>query len=90
MAHGRRHLDRFLDEAAKYQRTGGSLSQFLNWLEAATSEEGGLKSGSVDVRRDVVQILTIHGAKGAEWDVVAVPGLAKGQFPVEGKRVDNW
>ena len=90
VAHGRRHLDRFLDEAAKYQRTGGSLSQFLNWLEAATSEEGGLKSGSVDVRRDVVQILTIHGAKGAEWDVVAVPGLAKGQFPVEGKRVDNW
>lgn len=90
VAHGRRHLDRFLDEAAKYQRTGGSLSQFLNWLEAASSEEGGLKSGSVDVRSDVVQILTIHGAKGAEWDVVAVPGLAKGQFPVEGKRVDNW
>lgn len=90
VAHGRRHLDRFLDEAAKYQRTGGSLSQFLNWLDAATAEEGGLKSGVVDVRRDVVQILTIHGAKGAEWDVVSIPGLADGQFPVEGKRVDNW
>lgn len=87
---GRRHLDRFMDEAAKFARTGGTISDFLRWLDVAVAEEGGLKSGSPEVRRDVVQILTIHNAKGAEWDVVAVPGLAKGSFPGTGHEKDNW
>lgn len=87
---GRRHLDRFMDEAAKFARTGGSVTDFLGWLDVAGSEEGGLKSGAPEVRRDVVQILTIHNAKGAEWDVVAIPGLAKGTFPGSGNEKDNW
>ena len=88
---GRRHLDRFLDEASKFSRAGGTISEFLTWLDVAGSEEGGLKSGTPEVRRDVVQILTIHTAKGAEWDVVAVPGLADGTFPSSGNmEKDNW
>lgn len=87
---GRRHLDRFMDEAAKFARTGGTISDFLRWLDVAVAEEGGLKSGAPEVRHDVVQILTIHNAKGAEWDVVALPGLAKGVFPGTGHEKDNW
>ena len=88
---GRRHLDRFLDEAAKFSRSGGTISEFLTWLDVATSEEGGLKSGTPEVRPDVVQILTIHTAKGAEWDVVAVPGMAVGTFPGgSNNEKDNW
>ncbi len=87
---GRRHLDRFMDEAAKFARTGGTIADFLRWLDVAVAEEGGLKSGSPEVRSDVVQILTIHNAKGAEWDVVAIPGLAKGTFPGSGNEKDNW
>ena len=87
---GRRHLDRFMDEAAKFARTGGTITDFLVWLDVAVAEEGGLKSGAPEVRRDVVQILTIHNAKGAEWDVVALPGLAKGTFPGSGNERDNW
>ena len=87
---GRRHLDRFMDEAAKFARTGGTITDFLTWLDVAVAEEGGLKSGAPEVRRDVVQILTIHNAKGAEWDVVAIPGLAKGTFPGSGNEKDNW
>jgi DNA helicase-2/ATP-dependent DNA helicase PcrA len=87
---GRRHLDRFIDEASKFARTGGTVTDFLAWLDVVESEEAGLKSGAPEVRRDVVQILTIHNAKGAEWDVVALPGLAKGNFPGKGKEKDNW
>ncbi len=87
----RRHLDRFLDEAAKFERSGGSISAFLDWLDVAADEEGGLKAGAPEIRSDVVQILTIHMAKGAEWDVVAVPGLAEGTFPaVNNGDSDNW
>ena len=78
---GRRHLDRFLDEASKFERSGGSVSAFLDWLDVASDEEGGLKVGAPEVRTDVVQILTVHMAKGAGWDVVAVPGLSEGSFP---------
>ena len=89
--HGRRHLDRFMDEAAKFARSGGSLAAFLQWLDVAADEEGGLKAGTPDVDTSVVQILTVHGAKGAEWDVVAIPGLATGVFPLtNSQRSDNW
>jgi len=88
---GRRHLDRFLDEAAKFERTGGTITAFLDWLDVAADAEGGLKAGAPDVRSDVVQILTVHMAKGAEWDVVAVPGLAEGTFPGNNSSdPDNW
>ena len=88
---GRRHLDRFLDEASKFERSGGSLSAFLDWLDIASDEEGGLKVGAPEVRTDVVQILTVHMAKGAEWHVVAVPGLSDGTFPgVNRSDPDNW
>jgi DNA helicase-2/ATP-dependent DNA helicase PcrA len=88
---GRRHLDRFLDEAAKFQRSGGSISAFLDWLDVASDEEAGLKAGAPEVRTDVIQILTVHMAKGAEWDVVAVPGLSEGTFPgVNKSDPDNW
>jgi DNA helicase II / ATP-dependent DNA helicase PcrA len=88
---GLRHLDRFLDEASKFERSGGSVSAFLDWLDVASDEEGGLKVGAPEVRTDVVQILTVHMAKGAEWDVVAVPGLSEGTFPgVNRSDPDNW
>ena len=88
---GRRHLDRFLDEAAKFERTGGTITAFLELLDVAADAEGGLKAGAPEIRGDVVQILTIHMAKGAEWDVVAVPGLAEGTFPGNNSSdPDNW
>jgi DNA helicase-2/ATP-dependent DNA helicase PcrA len=89
--HGRRHLDRFLDEASKFSRSGGSLNSFIQWLDVASDEEGGLKAGAPEVDSSVVQILTIHMSKGAEWDVVAIPGLAEGTFPSKNsKSPENW
>jgi DNA helicase-2/ATP-dependent DNA helicase PcrA len=87
---GRKHLDKFLDEASKFQRNGGTLSSFLEWLKIAENEEGGLKPSSVDVTNSAVQILTVHSSKGSEWDVVAIPGFVKGNFPSSGKSSDLW
>ena len=87
---GRRHLDAFIDEAARFQRNGGTLGGFLRWLEVTDKREGGLKPATITVSNKAVQILTIHTAKGAEWDHIAIPGLVKGNFPSSGKKSDSW
>ena len=88
-AHSRRYLDKFMDEAANFYAQGGSLRSFLAWLKVAEDEERGLRAGGVEVRKDVVQILTVHSAKGGEWDLVAVPGLAVANFPSD-QAGENW
>ena len=87
---GRVHLDRFLDEAARFaaEADEATLTAFLAFLDAAEVEENGLDSGEVAVEKERVQILTMHAAKGLEWDVVAVPGLVEGVFPADPKGVD--
>ena len=87
---GRRHLNRFLDEASKFQSQGGTLTTFLNWIDQAKKSERGLKESEVKVTKGVVQIITIHGAKGLEWDFLAVPGLREKNFPLTGKQLENW
>ena len=82
-ATGRVHLDRFLDETATFaaEADEATLRAFLAFLEAAEEEENGLEAGEVVVESERVQILTVHGAKGLEWDIVAVPGLVDDVFP---------
>ncbi len=95
-ATARAHLDAFLEVAAGFaeagttagagpagpsRRQGASLGGFLAWLAAADERERGLDAPLAQVRPDAVQVLTVHAAKGLEWDVVAVPGLVEGTFP---------
>ena len=82
-ATARAHLDAFVDVAAAFSEAGrgASLSGFLAWLAAADERERGLDAPLAQVRPDAVQVLTVHAAKGLEWDVVAVPGLVEGVFP---------
>jgi DNA helicase-2/ATP-dependent DNA helicase PcrA len=88
---GRAHLDRFLDEAARFatEAEESTLRAFLAYLDAAEEEENGLEAGEVVVEAERVQILTVHGAKGLEWDIVVVPGLVEEVFPAKAQGV-NW
>ena len=37
-----------------------------------------------------MQILTIHGAKGLEWDVVAIPRMVEGELPGDPRSSRGW
>jgi len=83
MTTARAHLDAFADVAATFSTAGDrpTLGGFLEWLVAAQDEERGLDKGYIEVSQQAVQVLTVHAAKGLEWDIVAVPGLTEGSFP---------
>jgi DNA helicase-2/ATP-dependent DNA helicase PcrA len=58
-----------------------TLGALLTWLEAAVQEESGLEMPVKEPEPGTVQVLTVHAAKGLEWDLAVVPGLTEGKFP---------
>lgn len=80
---GRVHLDAFAEVAAGFSASADrpTLGGFLAWLDAAEDEERGLETRELESQGGAVQILTVHAAKGLEWDIVAVPGMVEGTFP---------
>ncbi|MDR1394002.1 MAG: ATP-dependent helicase [Bifidobacteriaceae bacterium] len=79
---GRAQIGRLVSEAYAYSQaeTSPDLEGFLNWLEIE-GKSNGLPASPVRATEVAVDIMTIHGAKGLEWDVVVVPGLSDGQLP---------
>ena len=88
----RAHLDAFADVAASFSSSADrpTLGGFLSWLDAAQEQERGLDKGHIEVSTDAVQVLTVHAAKGLEWDVVAVPGLVEGTFPARSSSTTSF
>ncbi|ABK53547.1 UvrD/REP helicase [Acidothermus cellulolyticus 11B] len=100
---GRSNLDAFLEVAADYADAAENptLGGFLDYLEAAGYAERGLDRPEDDAavafdaaagerRPGVVDVLTVHAAKGLEWDVVCVPGMVDGVFPTGVRNTTGW
>jgi DNA helicase-2/ATP-dependent DNA helicase PcrA len=93
MTTARAPLDAFADVAATFSVSADrpTLGGFLAWLDAAVEQERGLDAPTIESSVDAVQVLTVHAAKGLEWDCVAVPGLVDASFPArEGGASSSW
>lgn len=91
---GAEHLDAFADEVVGYAERAGaaakaSVAGLLAYLDVAAEVENGLTPAQPIAARDRVQVLTVHAAKGLEWQVVAVAHLSGGTFPSNASR-SSW
>jgi len=92
---GAEHLDAFADVVAGYAEWASTVSGeasvagLLAYLDVAEVVENGLAPAELAVARDRVQVLTVHAAKGLEWQVVAVAHLSGGTFPSTASR-STW
>ncbi|MGV0625091.1 ATP-dependent helicase [Mycolicibacter minnesotensis] len=91
---GTEQLDAFADVVAGYAAADGSggaaaLAGLLGYLDRAAVVEHGLASAAPVVAADRIQILTVHAAKGLEWQVVAIPHLVSRVFPSTASQ-RNW
>ena len=71
----------FFDSAARYSERFplSGPAAFIN--EVAQEDIAGDVITAKGVRPDFVEILTVHSAKGRQWDLVAIAGLQEGTWP---------
>lgn len=88
----RLNLYRFLDLAEEWSPLQGrpSLDAFLGYLDTLDEDAA---SQELDTARvgdeNVVPLLTIHRAKGLEWDTVFMPAVVKDTLPASYRGGDN-
>lgn len=99
----RTSIDQFISMARAYAHgeSQRGMREFVEWLDVVETEEHGGEEESgadiprldstVDVTPGVIQLMTIHAAKGLEWrDLVVVPELVKGEFSEVTEGVKAW
>lgn len=84
-------LRSFVDEIRTFLAADerGSIGSLLAWLDHA-EETDELMPRPEPPEPGVVQLLTIHGAKGLEWDAVAVVRLVQDELPKRPRTTLGW
>ena len=77
----RDNLDLFVRAVADFRAVDGevTLTALLSYLGAEEEDDG--MEVATPTAADTVKLLTVHKAKGLEWDAVFLVGVAKGRFP---------
>jgi DNA helicase-2/ATP-dependent DNA helicase PcrA len=86
----RDNLDLFVKAVAEFQAVDGevTLPALLAYLEAEDEFGTGLDIAT-PTEADSVKLLTVHRAKGLEWDAVFLVGVADEKFPIARTRT-KW
>ena len=84
-------LESFYETVASFGTSSAAsqLAAFLNWLDYASKKER-FELPKSNPAAGVVQVLTVHAAKGLEWDFVAVPNLVEDDFPSKPRSISGW
>jgi DNA helicase-2/ATP-dependent DNA helicase PcrA len=85
-------VDRLVEVAEEFVGSGEDpgLVAFLAYLDTAQERERGLEVEVAEPDGERVQLMTVHAAKGLEWDAVFVAGLTHDVFPVGRQPVADW
>ena len=85
-----RHLDHVRAIAYEYDQTaGGSVRHFVDEIHRRRTQPDEVEPALFDETRDAVRILTVHGAKGLEFETVIIPDLQFGSPGADAFTVDN-
>jgi len=72
-----RHLEHLRGIAFEYdQRLGGSVRQFVDEITQRRGEPEEAEPSLVDESKNAIRILSVHAAKGLEFETVLLPDLA--------------
>jgi len=84
-------LRAFTDEVRAFLSADdrGTIGSLLAWLDKAESTDE-LMPRPEPPEPGVVQLLTIHGSKGLEWDAVAVVRLVEDELPGRVSDTSGW
>lgn len=66
-----------------------TLGAFLGWLTEAEQRDR-LSPRQDDPEPGAVQVLSIHGSKGLEWDLVAIPRMVDDELPSKPRSGKGW
>ena len=79
-------LDSTLPEDIDFAETGETLSPLVAFLTHAALEAG---DNMAQAGQDAIQLMTVHSAKGLEFDCVFITGMEEGLFPHENSLSDR-
>lgn len=85
------HINEFVSVVSGFLagNNAPTVSNLLDYLEYAAEKES-LEAPRAKAQSKVIQILTVHGAKGLEWDYVAIPNLIENDFPSKPRSFNGW